>query len=82
VVDWTSSIHDKRPQRILICAPSNAALDEIMTRLILSPSEGGGILNSEGQRYTPTVRSSLTFKMSQLLENALLLGYSCWIPWL
>ena len=35
--------------RVLLCAPSNAAVDEIVLRLI------GGIRNSQGQQYQPNV---------------------------
>src|ERR1700738_3666518 len=35
--------------RVLLCAPSNAAVDEIVLRLI------GGIRNSQGQQYQPNI---------------------------
>ncbi|EAN32069.2 AAA domain protein [Theileria parva strain Muguga] len=39
-------------KRILICAPSNAAIDEIVKRLV---SPDGGIFDANGNRYNPTV---------------------------
>ncbi|UKK02894.2 tRNA-splicing endonuclease [Theileria orientalis] len=39
-------------RRILICAPSNAAIDEIVKRLV---SPDGGIFDAQGNRYNPTV---------------------------
>lgn len=41
------------PKRILVCAPSNAAIDEIMRRLAGDPRFGGGIFDGEGKRYNP-----------------------------
>ena len=38
------------PPRVLVCAPSNAALDEVVARL-LSP----GLLDASGRRYAPSV---------------------------
>src|SRR5436305_6655729 len=35
--------------RLLLCAPSNAAVDEIVLRLI------GGIRNSQGQKFRPNI---------------------------
>ncbi|GFE53416.1 RNA-directed RNA polymerase [Babesia ovis] len=43
--------HSKR--RILICAPSNSAIDEIVRRLVRPRT--GGIFNAEGERYNPVV---------------------------
>ncbi|EDO08377.1 AAA domain family protein [Babesia bovis T2Bo] len=40
-------------RRILICAPSNAAIDEIVRRLVRPVT--GGIFNAEGERYNPNV---------------------------
>ncbi|KAK2194557.1 bifunctional DNA2-NAM7 helicase-like [Babesia duncani] len=40
-------------RRILICAPSNAAIDEIVKRLVRPDT--GGIFDAEGQRYNPIV---------------------------
>lgn len=42
------SAHSQKP-KLLLCAPSNAAVDEIVVRLI------GGIRDSQGQRYHPKV---------------------------
>eukprot|EP01133_Synstelium_polycarpum_P013391 gene13391-15756_t len=39
-----------KKRRILLCAPSNGAVDEIVTRLIRD-----GVLNHEGKKYTPNV---------------------------
>ncbi|UKJ89903.2 tRNA-splicing endonuclease [Theileria orientalis] len=39
-------------RRILICAPSNAAIDEIVKRLV---SPDGGIFDAHGNKYNPTV---------------------------
>jgi len=43
-----------RSNRILICAPSNGAVDEVLVRL-LQPQAGGGLINSKGQAFTPTL---------------------------
>ncbi|PHJ25439.1 rna-directed rna polymerase [Cystoisospora suis] len=43
------------PNRVLVCAPSNAAIDEILKRLVTPPSKGGGIFDSQGRRYKPSV---------------------------
>lgn len=51
-----------RRSRILVCAPSNAAIDEIVKRLTADPELGGGIFDGNGQRFTPSVRSSLFSK--------------------
>ncbi|GAM23838.1 hypothetical protein SAMD00019534_070130 [Acytostelium subglobosum LB1] len=40
----------ERKRRILLCAPSNGAVDEIVTRLIRD-----GILNHEGKAYKPSI---------------------------
>lgn len=37
-------------RKILVCAPSNAAIDEIILRIL-----GGGIFDSEGKRKTPKI---------------------------
>ncbi|AFZ81558.1 hypothetical protein BEWA_009720 [Theileria equi strain WA] len=42
----------KNTRRILICAPSNAAVDEIVKRLVATD---GGIFDSNGNKYKPTV---------------------------
>lgn len=36
------------PERVLVCAPSNVAIDEIVRKIISS-----GLMNSEGQAYNP-----------------------------
>ncbi|CDI76759.1 tRNA-splicing endonuclease positive effector protein, putative [Eimeria acervulina] len=41
--------------RILVCAPSNAAIDEIVKRLTADPETGGGIFDGSGQRFSPAV---------------------------
>ncbi|BAM41828.1 tRNA-splicing endonuclease [Theileria orientalis strain Shintoku] len=50
VIHLGSENHSNR--RILICAPSNAAIDEIVKRLV---SPDGGIFDPQGNRYNPTV---------------------------
>ncbi|XP_075591167.1 uncharacterized protein LOC142598087 [Dermatophagoides farinae] len=45
----------KNTKKILICAPSNAAVDEIMRRLVSDPRLNGGIYNKKGTLYTPNV---------------------------
>lgn len=42
------------PKRVLVCAPSNAAIDEIMRRLTADPTTGGGIFDGEGNRFNPS----------------------------
>jgi len=39
-----------KKRRILLCAPSNGAVDEIVTRLIRD-----GLLNAEGRKYNPNI---------------------------
>ncbi|EPR58194.1 RNA-directed RNA polymerase [Toxoplasma gondii ME49] len=68
------------PNRVLVCAPSNAAIDEILKRLVAEPSKGGGIFDSQGKRYTPSVvrvgpnvhpdlvHYSLEYKANQLMK--------------
>ncbi|KAL8448738.1 hypothetical protein Emag_003864 [Eimeria magna] len=41
--------------RVLVCAPSNAAIDEIVKRLTADPETGGGIFDGSGQRFSPAV---------------------------
>lgn len=43
------------PKRILVCAPSNAAIDEIMRRLTKDSSTGGGIFDEKGDLKNPPV---------------------------
>eukprot|EP01132_Coremiostelium_polycephalum_P006087 gene6087-7585_t len=40
----------QKKRRILLCAPSNGAVDEIVSRLIRD-----GLLNAEGKKYTPSL---------------------------
>ncbi|CDJ47727.1 tRNA-splicing endonuclease positive effector protein, putative [Eimeria brunetti] len=47
--------HELQPVRILVCAPSNAAIDEIVKRLTADPESGGGIFDGNGQRFSPAV---------------------------
>lgn len=42
-------------RRVLVCAPSNAAIDEILKRLTADPNTGGGIFDGTGKRFSPTV---------------------------
>lgn len=44
-----------RVRRVLVCAPSNAAIDEIVKRLTADPETGGGIFDGNGQRFSPAV---------------------------
>ena len=41
------------PKHVLVCAPSNAAIDEIVSRLL--QHSGGGMLNSRGESFVPLV---------------------------
>ena len=41
---------DKNRNRILVCAPSNAAIDEIVRRIV-----GEGLWGKDGERFVPTV---------------------------
>ncbi|CDI75370.1 tRNA-splicing endonuclease positive effector protein, putative [Eimeria praecox] len=47
--------HELQPVRILVCAPSNAAIDEIVKRLTADPESGGGIFDASGRRFSPAV---------------------------
>ncbi|KAK1444412.1 DNA2/NAM7-like helicase [Babesia gibsoni] len=47
------SVGNHRNRRILICAPSNAAIDEIVKRLVRPVN--GGIFNAQGEKYNPKV---------------------------
>ncbi|KAH0482392.1 MAG: uncharacterized protein KVP18_004510 [Porospora cf. gigantea A] len=44
-----------QPERVLVCAPSNAAIDEIVKRMVASVDGGGGLWNREGSKYTPNI---------------------------
>lgn len=48
-------VDEAQPRRVLVCAPSNAAIDEILRRLTRAPQDGGGVFDGEGKRYTPNV---------------------------
>ncbi|KAF8821446.1 Rna-directed Rna polymerase, partial [Cardiosporidium cionae] len=66
--------------RILVCAPSNAGIDEILKRLTLSPKEGGGIFDETGKHFSPSIirvgpnihpdlaQYSLEYKASQRMK--------------
>uniref|UniRef100_A0A6P6YJI6 Helicase sen1-like n=1 Tax=Dermatophagoides pteronyssinus TaxID=6956 RepID=A0A6P6YJI6_DERPT len=41
--------------KLLVCAPSNAAVDEIMRRLVRPPAEGGGVYDKRGALCAPNV---------------------------
>ncbi|KAK6589089.1 hypothetical protein RS030_233544 [Cryptosporidium xiaoi] len=74
--------HKTGPRKLLICAPSNAAIDAIVRKLIYNQNTGeGGILDSMGNYYSPVlVRAgpnfhpdlneySLEYKLQQRLER-------------
>ena len=42
------------PEHVLVCAPSNAAIDEIVARL-LHTGPGGGLLDASGRHFVPPV---------------------------
>ncbi|KAL8271034.1 hypothetical protein Esti_005019 [Eimeria stiedai] len=54
-VRLTRERHELQPVRVLVCAPSNAAIDEIVKRLTADPETGGGIFDGSGQRFSPAV---------------------------
>lgn len=54
-VDLVRSQEIELPRKVLVCAPSNAAVDEILRRLVADPRKGGGIFDGNGQRYNPQV---------------------------
>ncbi|KAL8433881.1 hypothetical protein ACSSS7_003542 [Eimeria intestinalis] len=54
-VRLTRERHELQPVRVLVCAPSNAAIDEIVKRLTADPETGGGIFDGNGQRFSPAV---------------------------
>eukprot|EP00908_Phaeocystis_cordata_P022535 Transcript_4946.p3 GENE.Transcript_4946~~Transcript_4946.p3 ORF type:complete len:474 (+),score=230.79 Transcript_4946:2027-3448(+) len=43
------------PKHVLVCAPSNAAIDEIVSRLLQLGGGVGGLLDVDGERYVPHV---------------------------
>ncbi|TRY53338.1 Sen1p/ NAM7 like superfamily I RNA helicase [Cryptosporidium tyzzeri] len=70
------------PRKLLVCAPSNAAIDAIVRKLVRNPITGeGGILDNTGEYYSPTlVRAgpnfhpdlhdlSLEYKLQQRLQR-------------
>ncbi|OII74527.1 RNA helicase [Cryptosporidium ubiquitum] len=70
------------PRKLLVCAPSNAAIDAIVRKLVRNPTTGeGGILDNTGNYYSPTlVRAgpnfhpdlhdlSLEYKLQQRLQR-------------
>uniref|UniRef100_A0A0G4ICB4 AAA+ ATPase domain-containing protein n=1 Tax=Chromera velia CCMP2878 TaxID=1169474 RepID=A0A0G4ICB4_9ALVE len=46
--------HKEVPKRLLVCAPSNAAIDEIVRRIVSTGPEDG-LFDQEGKRYKPRV---------------------------
>eukprot|EP01053_Blabericola_migrator_P003991 Blabericola_migrator_1__3990@NODE_220_length_11204_cov_64_408458_g187_i0_p3_GENE_NODE_220_length_11204_cov_64_408458_g187_i0NODE_220_length_11204_cov_64_408458_g187_i0_p3_ORF_typecomplete_len977_score218_83AAA_12/PF13087_6/5_7e02AAA_12/PF13087_6/5_1e53AAA_11/PF13086_6/6_6e47AAA_30/PF13604_6/3_5e03AAA_30/PF13604_6/7e18AAA_19/PF13245_6/1_4e02AAA_19/PF13245_6/2e05AAA_19/PF13245_6/8_3e06Viral_helicase1/PF01443_18/15Viral_helicase1/PF01443_18/1_7e11ResIII/PF04851_15/2_2e02ResIII/PF04851_15/9_9e05ResI len=54
-IDLTKGRGQTVPKRVLVCAPSNAAIDEILRRLTAPPERKGGIFDSEGRRFNPQV---------------------------
>lgn len=70
------------PRKLLVCAPSNAAIDAIVRKLLRNPTTGeGGILDSTGNYCSPTLvragpnfhpdlhDSSLEYKLQQRLQR-------------
>lgn len=70
------------PRKLLVCAPSNAAIDAIVRKLLRNPTtEEGGILDSTGNYCSPTLvragpnfhpdlhDSSLEYKLQQRLQR-------------
>ena len=47
------AIAEVPPKHVLVCAPSNAAIDEIVSRLL--QHSGPGMLNERGEQFTPLV---------------------------
>ena len=51
-----ASFHRIQPKpRILVCAPSNAGVDEIITRVLGDEGKGGGFVDGSLALYTPAV---------------------------
>ena len=44
---------DAPPKHVLVCAPSNAAIDEIVSRLLQRCGGVGGLLDGDGARCAP-----------------------------
>ena len=44
---------EQPPKHVLVCTPSNAAIDEIVARLL--QHTGGGMLNARGEAYVPSI---------------------------
>lgn len=44
--------HRLPPLQLLLCAPSNGAVDELAQRLV---QEGGGVWDNRGKAFTPRV---------------------------
>lgn len=55
VIDIVNNTKTVEPRKILVCAPSNAAIDEILRRITGDPRQGGGIFDGEGKRFNPQV---------------------------
>lgn len=49
------SAAEEPPRHVLVCAPSNAAIDEIVSRILSQESGEGGLLDAEGRGYRPNV---------------------------
>jgi len=47
---------DAPPKHVLVCAPSNAAIDEIVSRLLQRSGGVGGLLDGDGTRCAPSPR--------------------------
>eukprot|EP01054_Gregarina_sp_Poly1_P007183 Gregarina_sp_Poly_1__7182@NODE_393_length_8957_cov_1164_871316_g322_i0_p1_GENE_NODE_393_length_8957_cov_1164_871316_g322_i0NODE_393_length_8957_cov_1164_871316_g322_i0_p1_ORF_typecomplete_len993_score171_62AAA_12/PF13087_6/6_1e03AAA_12/PF13087_6/2_5e03AAA_12/PF13087_6/9_5e53AAA_11/PF13086_6/2_1e46AAA_30/PF13604_6/1_1e17Viral_helicase1/PF01443_18/9_9Viral_helicase1/PF01443_18/1_4e10AAA_19/PF13245_6/1_1e03AAA_19/PF13245_6/0_00023AAA_19/PF13245_6/1_5e06ResIII/PF04851_15/0_0082ResIII/PF04851_15/8_2T len=54
-IDLMKNTNVLAPKRVLVCAPSNAAIDEILRRLTARPEQGGGIFDFDGRRFNPQV---------------------------
>lgn len=79
VLNLAQAEHDAQPRRVLVCAPSNAAIDEILKRLTADPENGGGVFDSQGERYNPAVRNVLRIVSCALSSTrCFFLGRSCW----
>ena len=49
------SLEEQPPKRVLVCAPSNAAIDEIVSRLVGQAGRASGMLDAQGEPTVPQV---------------------------